>query len=169
MSMWWKIRILQTHSCYVSYKLSSNINRTSLWTSINYIFFPKSNIYFSTYFPCTSVHHVIPRLASLRPFQKVCVAARPNIIAQKSLTASSALNPFTLRDFWIDQTAENRLAPSEGCQKHRWGVTVPSNVPVVTAAVCGRAFSWKRQTLLTNQLRRFDRKASFTRSLRSFE
>jgi hypothetical protein len=38
---------------------------------------------------------------------------------------------------------------------------VPQNaflpvLPVVTVAMCGRAFSWRRQTLLTDRPRRFE-------------
>jgi hypothetical protein len=37
-----------------------------------------------------------------------------------------------------------------------WQYLSFSNVPVLTAAVCGRALSWRRQTLLTDRLRRFE-------------
>jgi hypothetical protein len=70
----------------------------------------------------------------------------------------------------VDQTGEDRFVPG---QDYRRGVAVPPNatynVPVVTATVCGRALSWRRQTLLTDQPRRFERKDDFTLSLRSFE
>jgi len=46
----------------------------------------------------------------------------------------------------MDRTGENRLMPGKDYSR---GVAVPLNVPVVTAAVSGRALSWSRQTLLT--------------------
>jgi len=55
----------------------------------------------------------------------------------------------------VDRTGENRLAPG---QDHGRCVAVPPNVPVVTAAVCGRTLSWRKQTLLTDRSRRFERK-----------
>jgi hypothetical protein len=55
------------------------------------------------------------------PFsKKKLVVSRPAIVTKRVLTPSSAL----------------KLSP-------------PS-VPVVTAAVCGRALSWRRQTLLSD-------------------
>jgi hypothetical protein len=64
----------------------------------------------------------------------------------------------------VDRTGENRLASG---QNYRRGMAVPLNAfrpvfPVVTAAVCGRALSCRRQTLLTDRPRRLERKADST-------
>jgi hypothetical protein len=57
----------------------------------------------------------------------------------------------------MDRTGENHLVPRQVCRQDV--AALPSaflSVPVVTAAVCGRALSWRRQTLLTDRPRRLN-------------
>jgi hypothetical protein len=101
--------------------------------------------------PGTSVHRRHPSGSFLTPrFRKVCgsssshVGSKPN--RWKSLDARS----------WLQV----------GCGST--SQCISPTVPVVRAAVCGRALSW-RQTLWTDRSRRFERKSDFTQALRSSE
>jgi hypothetical protein len=73
----------------------------------------------------------------------------------------------------VDRTDENRFVPVQFYRRvvacDSTSQCISSSAPVVTAAVCGRALSWRRQMLLTDRHRRFERKAGFTRSLTSYE
>jgi len=79
---------------------------------------------------------------------------------------------FLLGPLRLSQTGENPLEP---CQNYRQRVAVPPNEfpPMFLLSQLryadARCHGGDRQTLLTDQARRFERKAGPTRSLRSFK
>jgi len=82
------------------------------------------------------------------PFKKVCGYSSSHRCT-KSLTSSSAVNIFPLRPSLIGRNRWKSLDARSGLQAGCGSTSqcISSNVHVVTAAVCGRAFSWRRQML----------------------
>jgi hypothetical protein len=148
-----------------------NINRPLFfYKNLGITFFLNSNTCFLYILPASVYTFAITRATFIVHLSKTVCDFSSSHRYTKTLTSSSALNRFPPRTSLRGPNRWRSLGARSGLQVvfGNSSQCIFSNVPVFTVAVCGHESSWRIQTFLSDCLRRFEQRASFSRSLRSF-